>query len=80
MMDQPPDFTASLLPADSSDYAELEAAALLRCVAVLLERDRMLTTERQAINAELCEIGERLQRLNRQNGHLPRIGFGALGR
>jgi hypothetical protein len=80
MMEQPPDFTASMLPADSSDYAEIQLAALLRCAAVLLERGRMLTAERQAINAELCEIGERLQRLSQQNGHAPADRCGALGR
>jgi hypothetical protein len=62
-MDQPPDFTASL-PVDQSGHVEIEAVALLRCAAVLLERGRMLTAERKKIDAELCAIGERLQRLH----------------
>jgi hypothetical protein len=69
-MDEHPDlasFTASLLPvlerdANPEDPAQIEAAALLRCATVLLERRRMLATECRRIDAELYGIGARLHR------------------
>jgi hypothetical protein len=63
-------FAASLLPgerdAGPASLARIEAVALLHCAVVLLERGRMLTAEQREIDAELHEIGERLQRLRQQ--------------